>query len=662
MMDIKKRMVELIQVINQANIDYHTKDQPTITDFEYDKLLKELIQLEEDYPEYKQIDSPTQKVGGLVLDGFTKVTHQVPMISLANVFDEDELKNFDDKIRKVVPSFTYVSELKIDGLAVSLRYEAGLFKRAATRGNGVVGEDVTENVKTIKSLPLRLTEAIDIEVRGEIYMPHKSFKLVNEERMNQNEPLFANPRNAAAGTIRQLDPKIVASRQLDLFVYTIVHAEDYVETQHEALKYLERLGFKVNPHYQHVTSIHDLMHHVHAYDKLRKTLNYDTDGVVIKVNEFDLYNRIGYTAKSPKWATAYKFQAEQVETLLKDITFQIGRTGVITPVAELEPVFVSGTTVARATLHNEDYILTKDIRIGDTVVVHKAGEIIPEVLHVIKEKRTTQVPFKMIEVCPVCGNPLERKRGEADHYCTNAECPGKHINTLIHFASRQAMDIDTLGEKVVEMLHELGYLNQITDIYELHHYRQELVEIPGFGEKKVEKLIQAIEQSKKQTFDRLIFGLGIKHVGAKVAKTLIKHYPSIKHLMEAKYDDLIQINEIGEMIAKSIVSYFENEKVVDMIHTLNAQGLNMTYEKENTIEHQFNGKTLVLTGKLNLFSREQATEIIEKCGGKVASSVSAKTDYVLAGDDAGSKLKKAQELGIRVIDEETFKVMIDGLY
>lgn len=663
MMDIKRRIEELVKLINQANIDYHTKDQPTMTDFEYDQYLRELIKLEEDYPEYKQIDSPTEKIGGLVLDGFVKVTHQTPMMSLSNVFNEDELRSFDDKIKKVVKDYQFVSELKIDGLAVSLVYEAGLFKRAATRGNGVVGEDITQNAKTIKSLPLKLKEPVDIEVRGEIYMPHKSFKLANEERLNNNEPLFANPRNAAAGTIRQLDPKIVASRQLDLFVYTIVEAKKYVKTQFEALQYLSHLGFKVNPNYKKVKTIDDLVLAITEYDTLRKTLSYDTDGVVIKVNEFDLYNMIGYTAKSPKWATAYKFQAEQVETKLKDITFQIGRTGVITPVAELEPVFVSGTTVARATLHNEDYIVTKDIRIGDTVVVHKAGEIIPEVLHVVKDRRTEkQIPFQMTEVCPVCGEKLMRKPGEADYYCLNPDCPGKNINALIHFASRQAMDIDTLGEKVVEIFHELGYLNQISDIYLLKDYRDELKEIPGFGDKKVDKLLQAIENSKHQTLDRLIFGLGIKHVGAKVAKTLIKHYPSMDELMQARFEDLIQMNEIGEMIAQSIVTYFSDSKNIALINHLKQHGLNMEHEKEETIEHAFNGKTIVLTGKMNLFSRDQATEIIERCGGKVASSVSAKTDFVVVGEDAGSKLKKANELGVKVIDEEAFKVMINGLY
>lgn len=661
-MDIKKRIKELVEILNQANLDYHTKDQPTISDFTYDRYMKELQALEETYPEYKQSDSPTEKIGGLVLEGFEKVTHRIPMMSLANVFNEDELRSFDEKIRRITQSFSYISELKIDGLAVSLIYEGGLFKRAATRGNGTIGEDITQNVKTIKSLPLKLSEAIDLEVRGEIYMPHKSFKQANEERMNHNEPLFANPRNAAAGTIRQLDPKIVAARNLDLFVYTIVDAKRYVKTQYDALHYLTHLGFKVNPHYQHVTSMDALIEAVHHDDRLRKTLPYDTDGVVIKVNEFDLYDIIGYTAKSPKWATAYKFEAEQVETTLKAITFQIGRTGVITPVAELDPVFVSGTTVARATLHNEDYIRTKDIRIGDTVIVHKAGEIIPEVVRVVMDKRDDQQPFDMITTCPVCGHPLERKIDEADYYCTNPECPGKNINTLIHFASRQAMDIDTLGEKVVEILHELGYLNRISDIYTLKDYRAELKEIPGFGDKKVEKLLSAIEASKSQPLDRFIFGLGIKHIGSKVAKTLIKHFPSIDALSRATMDDLLEIHEIGEMIAGSMVSYFSDEKNRQLIDELKQHGLNMTHQQEETIEHIFNGKTLVLTGKLTLFSRDQATEIIEKCGGKVASSVSAKTDFVVAGEDAGSKLKKAQELGVRVIDEETFKVMIDGLY
>ncbi|MBU1094148.1 MAG: NAD-dependent DNA ligase LigA [Firmicutes bacterium] len=661
-MDIKQRMTELIEIINQANYDYHTMDAPSISDQQYDQFLKELISLEAKYPEYKTEDSPTEKIGGVVLSGFDKVTHRVPMMSLSNVFNSEELQQFDERIKKVVTDYSFVTELKIDGLAVSLTYEKGLFVRAATRGNGVVGEDVTKNVKTIKSLPLRLSEPIDIEVRGEIYMPHKSFNQVNRQRLSNDEALFANPRNAAAGTIRQLDTKVVASRNLDLFIYTIVNAEQYVKTQKEALEYLSKLGFKVNQNYQLVFGIGALINQIEDYDRLRKALAYDTDGVVIKVNEFDLYATIGYTSKFPKWATAYKFQAEQVETVLTDITFQIGRTGVVTPVAELEPVLVSGSTVARATLHNEDYIVAKDIRIGDTVLVHKAGEIIPEVIEVVLSKRTHQQPFKMIEVCPVCGKPVIRKEGEADHYCSNPSCPGKNINILIHFSSRVAMDIDTLGEKVVETFHDLGYLNTITDIYLLKNFSEELKELPGFGEKKVENLLVAIENSKLQTFDKLIFGLGIKHVGAKVAKILVKNYPSMELLEKATFEELNSIPDIGEMIAQSIVSYFADPINLELIEELKSFGLCMTYEKGEQIEHPFNNKTIVLTGKLQIFTRDQASDLIEKLGGKVSSSVSSKTDFVVAGEDAGSKLKKANELGVKVIDEQTFKVMVDGLY
>lgn len=661
-MNIKQRVSELVSIINQANEDYHTKDQPTMSDFEYDRLLKELIELENNYPEYKLEDSPTHKIGGVVLDGFKKVTHQVPMMSLSNVFNEAELRSFDERISKAVKDYQYVSELKIDGLAVSLIYKKGKFTLAATRGNGQIGEDVTENVKTIKSLPLTLSKEIDIEVRGEIFMPHKSFKKANEDRLNNNEPLFANPRNAAAGTIRQLDSKVVASRNLDLFVYTIVNANDYVSTQADALLFLKELGFKVNPNHATLHDIDALVGKIKDYDILRKSLPYDTDGVVIKINAFELYDFIGYTAKSPKWATAYKFEAEKMETVLKDITFQIGRTGVVTPVAELEPVFISGSQVARATLHNEDYIKAKDIRINDFVLVHKAGEIIPEVISVIKEKRTDQQPFMMIDTCPVCGSPLERKSGEADYYCMNLECPGKNMNQLIHFASRVAMDIDTLGEKVIEVLHDLGYVSQIPDIYKLHAYKEPLKDLPGFGDKKIDKLLEAIEQSKKQPLEKLIFGLGIKHVGQKVAKTLVKHYPTMDELIHASYDDLMSIHEIGEMIAQSITSYFKEPKHIEMIEALKALGLTMETEKVETLDHEFNGKTLVLTGKLELFSRDQAQAIIEKLGGKVSSSVSSKTDYVVAGEDAGSKLKKALELNITVLTEEAFKVKIDGLY
>ena len=457
-----------------------------------------------------------------------------------------------------------------------------------------------------------------------------------------------------------MDSKVAAKRNLDIFLYQIVRAEDYVSTQAEALELLKKLGFKINENYKLNRNLKELIDQIYHYDDLRKKLNYETDGVVIKINEFDLHESIGYTAKYPKWATAYKFKAEQQTTLLKDITFQIGRTGVVTPVAELEPVFISGSKVSRATLHNEDYIKTKDIRINDMVIVHKAGEIIPEVVEVDMSSRKEQKPFEMIETCPVCHESLERKPGEADYYCTNDGCPGKHINSLIHFSSRVAMDIDTLGEKVVETLHELGFLNTIADIYTLKNHEDDLKGLPGFADKKVEKLLNAIEDSKKQSFDKLIFGLGIKHVGAKVAKVLVSNYPSMEQLKSATYDDLIEINEIGEMIAKSIVNYFEKPENIELIEKLESYGLNMSYETTKIIDHEFNDKTFVLTGKLENYTRDEAQEIIEKLGGKVSSSVSKKTDYVLAGSDAGSKLEKAKDLGVSILDEETFKVKIDG--
>ena len=657
-MDVLARIKQLREQINRANFLYHTLDKPEITDYEYDQLLAELVKLENEHPEFFDEASPTQKVGGKVLEGFEKVTHQVPMMSLANVFNLEELEDFCDKVYKVIPSVTFVSELKIDGLAVSLIYEKGIFKKAATRGNGLVGEDITLNAKTIKTLPLKLHEPIDIEVRGEIFMSHDSFKKANEDRLDNGLELFANPRNAAAGTIRQLDSKVVEKRKLSLFVYQIVNSKNYCSTQYEVLEYLKHLGFPVNPNFKLAKDVEQLKGYIGYYNELRKNLAYDTDGVVIKVNELSTYDQIGVTAKSPKYATAFKFEAEKQETIITGITFQVGRTGVITPVAELKPVFISGSLVSRATLHNEDYIKEKDIRIRDYVMVHKAGEIIPEVINVVMEKRNHQSPFEMIHECPVCSAPLLRKEGEADYYCTNDSCPGKNVYSLVHFASRVAMDIDSLGEKVVEILHELGYLNTIVDIYQLHEYKNELMDIPGFGKKKVEKLLDAIEASKKQSFDRILFGLGIKHVGAKVAKTLIKHFSTIDELMMAQSEALTSIPDIGDMIAESIVGYFSNEKNQQLINDLRNLGLNFSHQKEIIIEHEFNGKIFVLTGTLESFSRDQASLIIEKLGGKVSSSVSAKTDVLLAGSDAGSKLKKARELGVRIMDEEEFKRMI----
>ncbi|MFP4187142.1 MAG: NAD-dependent DNA ligase LigA [Acholeplasmataceae bacterium] len=658
-MDIQKRMNELIERINEANHAYYTLDDPIMSDSEYDAYMNELIELEKKHPEFKRPDTPTERIGGEVLESFEKVEHRVPMMSLSNVFSKDELVRFDARIRKLVDDPTYVTELKIDGLAISIRYEKGRYVQAVTRGNGTVGEDVTENVRTIRTLPLKLKEAVDIEVRGEVFMPHKSFKRLNEARLSNDEPLFANPRNAAAGSIRQLDSKVAAKRNLDIFCYTLVEAEKHVKTQVEALEWIKDLGLRINPNYATVKTIEELKDTIDHYDALRQELPYETDGVVIKVNDLSQHEEIGYTAKSPKWATAYKFAAERVKTTINDITFQIGRTGVLTPVAELEPVTVSGSRVARATLHNEDYILKKDIRIGDSVWVHKAGEVIPEVIEVDHRDRKDQEPFTMVKRCPVCGAPVKRQEGEAEHYCTNPDCPGKNVYRLIHFASRAAMDIDTLGERAVKTLYELGYLNTIADIYRLHQFKDELKDIPGFGRKKVEKLLRAIEDSKDQSFDRLLYGLGIKHVGEKVAKTLVERFPSIDELKEATKDELVEIDEIGETIAASVVDYFNSGPELVLIDELKALGLNLSYEAKKTKDDHLSGKTFVLTGKMSM-TREEATEMIESRGGKVTSSVSSKTDYVVAGEGTGSKYDRAKELGIEILTEEDFKVIIHG--
>jgi len=656
-MDIKSKIEQLRVQINQANIAYHTLDQPVISDVAYDALLQALIQLEKDYPEYDDPSSPTKKIGGRILNKFEKVVHTTPMMSLSNVFNQDELYKFMDRVEEVQPT-EFVLELKIDGLAVSIQYEKGIFTKAATRGNGLIGEDITNNVKTIKSLPLKLNEPLTIEVRGEIFMPHKSFLKLNAHRRAQNEPEFANPRNAAAGTMRQLDSQIVSERELDLFVYAIVQPHLYGDKHSESLNQLEMLGFKVNSHTSISTNKEDTWQAIQKFDQLRATLPYDTDGVVIKVNAYQLYEILGYTAKSPKWATAYKFQAEIAETKIHNIYFQVGRTGVITPVAELEPVIVSGTTVSRATLHNEDYIQIKDIRIGDTVRVHKAGEIIPEVIDVVLRNRGQQKPFEMITKCPVCQYPLERIEGEADHYCTNEACEAKHIGQLIHFSSRVAMDIETLGEKVVEVLYEKGYIRTISDIYQLEQYNNELKKLPGFGDKKVDKLLEAIQKSKQQPFHKVLFGLGIKHIGAKVAKTLVQYYRHIDAMRNAELEDIQNIHEIGPEIANSIYTYLRNEEHWHHIQILKEAGLLFHVETQTIKTHPFNGKTFVLTGKLDSFSRDQASNIIESLGGKVTSSVSKLTDYLLAGIDAGSKLKKAEAFGITILNEATFKDII----
>lgn len=659
-MDIKQRMMALEAAIEKANYEYHTLDQPTISDFEYDLLMQELIELESKFPEFKSTSSPTLKVGGIVLDKFSKVIHDKPMMSLSNAFSDQDLIEFDERVQKEVNDYTYNMELKIDGLAINLKYEKGVFKSASTRGDGVVGEDVTHNVRTIKSLPTRLSEPLTLEVRGEVFMPHKSFEKANEERASQGLELFRNARNAAAGTIRQLDSKIVSNRELDIFCYTLVDASKYgVQTQSGVLKYLSDLGFKTNPKSVVANDIQAVIKHIHAFDELRHSLPYDTDGVVIKINELNKYDQIGQTVKYPKWAIAYKFAPEEVTTRLNAITFQVGRTGVITPVAELTPVLISGSMVARATLHNEDYIKNLDIEIWDEVVVRKAGEIIPEVVKPVLENRKDTQPFVMIDRCPSCGEPLTRTEGEADWFCTYPACPAQHVGKMIHFASRPAMNIDSLGEKVINQLYEAGYIKDVLDIYRLKDIRSQLIGLDRMGEKKVDNLLVAIEASKQNSLDKLLFGLGINHVGAKVAKLLLKKFPSLEALREASFEVLIAIDDIGEAIANSVIQYFSSDYAARLIETLHEIGIPTAMRQDTTQSHPlFEGKTFVLTGKLELFTRDEAAAIIESYGGKVSGSVSKKTDYVLAGSDAGSKLEKANSLGVKVIDEQAFKEMM----
>lgn len=658
MESIKKRMEELEIIIEEANYNYHTLDKPTISDYEYDKYLHELKDLEEKYPHFKSKTTPTQKIGGVVLDKFKKVIHREPMMSLSNAFNFDDLTSFDEKIKKEGFDVTYDVELKIDGLAITLLYENGILIEALTRGDGITGEDVTENIKTIKTVLLRLKEPLDIEIRGEVFMPFKSFDKVNLEKIELEEKPFKNPRNAAAGTIRQLDSKIVAKRDLDMFTYTVVNPESYnLKTQAEVLEFMSTLGFKVNNYSRTLKNINEVIEVINEFDKLRHSLPYDTDGAVIKVNELELYPQIGYTAKAPKWAIAYKFAPEEVETKLIDITFQVGRTGVITPVANLESVLISGSTVSRATLHNEDYINNLDIRIGDVVKLRKAGEIIPEVFKVVLEERKDTNPFKMITHCPSCGEELIKE--SVDYFCINPNCKAQMVNKIIHFASRPAMNIDTLGEKVVTQLFNHGLLLDIKDIYLLKNHRETLINLERMGKRSVDKLLNAIEESKNNTLDKLLFGLGIRHVGAKVSKTLLEVYPTLELLSKATIEDLQTIYEIGPEIAKSVVSYFKSEYAIKLISFFKENGFNMEYQVK-VVDKESNvfDKMFVLTGKLPTLTRNEASDLIINAGGKVMSSVSKNTDYVLFGEEAGSKLKKAHELGIKTITEAELLEML----
>lgn len=652
---IEQRIREIIDILNKANYEYYVLDNPTLTDQEYDRYMQELIKLEEKHPNLKQPDSPTVRVGGTVIDEFVKVKHEIPMLSLSNVFNESEIIAFDERVRKEVPNPIYVCELKIDGLSVSLLYKNGKLVRGATRGDGVTGEDITHNVMTIKEVPLTLTEPIDIEVRGEIYMSKNSFEALNDLRKERGEELLANPRNAAAGSVRQLNSKIAASRSLSNFIYHLPNASDFnVHTHFEALEYMKKLGFKVNKNNQRVHGINELLEYINYWTVNRSTLPYEIDGIVIKLDDIASQKKLGFTSKYPKWATAYKFPATEVLTKLKEIKLTVGRTGQVTPNAILEPVRLMGSVISKATLHNEDYIKMKDIRIGDIVSIIKAGDVIPRVEKAISERRTgEELVFSMASSCPICGENLVKI--DAAYYCKNPLCDAKRIEELIHFVGRDAMNIEGFGENIIEDFYNMGYLKKFPDFYNLDAKKEELMELEGFGEKSINNLLDSIENSKHNSLERLLFALGIRYVGSKTAKILARHFKNIDNLINASYEDLISIKDIGISIAKSIVAYFQNEENLEIINLLKEKNINMTYLSEEVINNQeFENGTFVLTGTLETITRDEASAIIEKNGGKTSSSVSKNTKAVIVGANPGSKYEKALSLNIPIWTEQEF--------
>ena len=653
---MKKRILELREILNQLAKEYYELDAPTVSDQEYDRYMQELIDLESQNPDMFDPASPSQKVGGQVLEGFEKVAHKTRMISLSNAFNYDDLVSFDEKVRKIVPNATYQVELKMDGLAMSLHYSNGFFKQAITRGDGTVGEDVTSNVKTISSLPMQIEYKGDLEIRGEVIMPKNVFEQLNEERKANGEEEFANPRNAAAGSIRQLDSSIAKKRKLDAYWYFLMDAESIgYHTQKEALEFMDSLGIKTNPLRRICKDIDEVWAFIEEMTAKRNDLPYEIDGMVLKVNEIDTWNEIGETVKSPKWAIAYKFPAEEVITRLKDIKLTVGRTGKITPNAVLEPVRVAGSLVSAATLHNEDMIAFKDVRVNDFVVIRKAGDIIPEVVRSLPERREVDsLEYRFPSVCPVCGTTLVRYQDEAAHYCINQDCPARVSESIIHFASRDAMNIDTLGNKRVEFFCEKGFLNSVMDIYHLKDRKEELLELEGFKDKSVEKLIDAIEASKSNPLEDLIFGLGIRQVGKKAAKILVKRFKTMHNLMNASMEELTSIKDIGEITAQSIVDYFKVESNRTLVFELESVGCRMDSDQEEVQESMFTGKTVVLTGSLTLFTRDEAKKLLEKLGANVSGSVSKKTNLVIYGENAGSKLQKALQLGVATMDEASF--------
>ncbi|MDQ2046971.1 NAD-dependent DNA ligase LigA [Enterococcus faecium] len=653
-----KRAEELRTRLNQWSREYYVEDKPTVEDYVYDKEYAELVAIEEQYPDLITSDSPTQRVGGKVLEGFEKVTHDIPLYSLNDVFSKEELIAFDQRVQKAVGRVVdYCCELKIDGLSVSLRYEDGNFVRGATRGDGTVGENITENLKTVRSVPIKLKEPMNIEVRGECFMPKQSFVQLNQDREAEGKDIFANPRNAAAGSLRQLDSKITAKRNLDTFLYTVADfGPMQAKTQYDALEELEKIGFHTNREKRLCHSIDEVCSYIEEYHDKRVDLPYEIDGIVIKVNEFSLQDQLGFTVKAPRWAAAYKFPPEEVETLIENIEWTVGRTGVVTPTAIMTPVRVAGTTVSRASLHNGDYIKLKDIRLKDTVLIYKAGDIIPEVSQVVLDKRPKDSEeYQLPTHCPVCGSELVHLDEEVALRCINPKCPAQMKEGLNHFVSRNAMNIDGLGPRVLEQMYDKKLVADVADLYKLTE--EELLTLDKIKEKSANNILTAIDNSKDNSVERLIFGLGIRHVGAKAAKILAEHFGDLETLSKSDYESIIALDTIGDIIADSVVTYFSNEEVHELMNELKQAGVNFEYKglrnaQLQEVESPFKEKTVVLTGKLTRFTREEAKETIENLGGKVTGSVSKKTDIVVAGEDAGSKLTKAQELGIEVWTED----------
>lgn len=657
---MKERYDELIKLIEKANYDYYTLDNPTVTDREYDNWMSELLDIEERHPEIKRKDSPSEKIGGEVISEFKKVEHKIGMFSISDVFNESEIVAFDERIRKEFPNPSYVCELKIDGLAVSLQYEKGILKRAATRGNGLVGEDITHNVKTIGTIPLRLNKPVDIEVRGEIYMPLKAFNELNEKRLKNGEPIFQNPRNAAAGSIRQLDSSVAKSRKLDAFLYHVPETDK--KTHYEALMELKELGFIVNPNIRLVKNIDEILDYINEWTARRGELPYDIDGIVIKVNDIHMQRELGFTAKYPRWVIAYKFPAEDVKTRLTDIVCTVGRTGQITPNAVFDPVKVMGSTIRRATLHNGDYINSKNLKIGDNIFVHKAGDVIPEVVGPCLEDRTgNEREFVMPDKCPICGASLVLTESGIDLKCPNDLCPARNIESLIHFCDRKAMNIEGLGERIIEDFYNMKFITSIIDIYNIKDRKEELIELEGFGDKSVNKLLDNIEKSKQNSLEKLLFAIGISGIGEKNAKILARKFMNIDNLMNASLEDLTNISDVGPILANSIYNFFRNEDNIKLINDLKNIGMNMNYLGAQIKENEeLLNKRIVVTGTLKKYTRDEIQNLIELNGGLWSTSVTKKTYAVIVGENPGSKYDKAKGLNIPIWTEEDFDKVINS--